>query len=142
MRDPHIGAFGSTALVLLLAMKATAIAALVDRHQLRALIVAPAVARSSPVLLARLFPPARPGGLGKALVDQVSNAHVVATATVVFLVAALSGLWRPWIPVTAGLALAILIGAIARQQLGGITGDIFGASIELAETAALVASLV
>jgi adenosylcobinamide-GDP ribazoletransferase len=142
MSDPHVGTFGTTALVLVLALKSTSIAALSDRHQLRALIVAAAVARSCPVLLARLFPPARSGGLGKTLADHVSNSHVVATAAVVVLIAALSGMSRPWIAGAAGLALAILIGATARQQLGGITGDIFGASIELAETAAFVASLV
>jgi adenosylcobinamide-GDP ribazoletransferase len=142
MRDPDVGTFGATALVLVLAMKSTAIAALSDRHQLRALILAAAVARSCPVLLARLLPAARPGGLGKTLVDHVSNSHVVATVGVVVLIAALSGMPRPWIAGAAGLGMAIITGAIAHRQLGGITGDIFGASIELAETAALVASLV
>jgi adenosylcobinamide-GDP ribazoletransferase len=142
MRDPYVGTFGVTALVLVLAMKSTAIAALSDRHQLRALVVAPAVARSCPVLLAHLFPSAMPGGLGKTLIDQVSTSHVVATAAVVVVIAAVSGMPRPWVAAAAGLAIAMLIGAIARRQLGGISGDIFGASIELAETAALMASLV
>jgi adenosylcobinamide-GDP ribazoletransferase len=142
MRDPHVGTFGATALVIVLAMKSTAIATLSDRHQLRALIVATAVARSCPVLLARLFPPARTGGLGKTFVDHVTDAHVAATAAVAVLIAALSGMSRPWMAATAGLLVAVLIGAMARRRLGGVTGDVFGASIELAETAALVASLV
>jgi adenosylcobinamide-GDP ribazoletransferase len=142
MRDPHVGAFGTTALVLLLAMKAAAIAALFERHHLRALITAAAVARSSPILLARVFPSARTSGLGKTFVDHVSNAHVAATGAVVMLIAGLSGGSPAWMPGMMGLAVAILIGAIASRQLGGLTGDVFGASIELAETAVLVASLV
>jgi adenosylcobinamide-GDP ribazoletransferase len=142
MRDPHIGTFGATAIVLVLAVKSTAIATLADRHQLRAVIIAASVARSCPLLLARLFPPARAGGLGKTLVDHVSTTHLVATAAIVALMATLSGMARPWIPVGTALAVAIVIGAISRRQLGGITGDVFGASIELAETAALVASMI
>jgi cobalamin synthase len=38
--------------------------------------------------------------------------------------------------------VAIVLGAIARRHLGGVTGDVFGASIELAETAALVTSII
>jgi adenosylcobinamide-GDP ribazoletransferase len=142
MRDPHVGAFGVTALVLVLAIKAAAIATLADRHQLRALIVAAAVARCWPVVLARLFPAARTGGLGKTLADDVSNAHVVAAGALVVPIAALSGMSRPWMACATGVIAAILTGAIAHRQLGGITGDVFGASIELAETAALVAALV
>jgi adenosylcobinamide-GDP ribazoletransferase len=142
MRDPHVGAFGATALVLVLATKATAIATLADRHQLRALIVAAAVARSCPMGLARLFPAARTGGLGKTFADQVSNAHVAATGALVVFIAALSGMSRPWMACTIGVIAAVLTGTMAYRQLGGITGDVLGASIELAETAALVASLV
>ncbi|MGH3018757.1 MAG: adenosylcobinamide-GDP ribazoletransferase, partial [Gaiellaceae bacterium] len=49
----------------------------------------------------------------------------------------LRGLW-----LAAGAAGAVLIvGVVARQRLGGVTGDVLGAAVELATTLALVAAV-
>jgi adenosylcobinamide-GDP ribazoletransferase len=142
MRDPHVGTFGTTALIIVLLIKSSAVAALFERHQLRALVFAASVARFCPSLLTRLFPPARTGGSGKALADGVSTKQVTGAAIAVVLVAVLSGTSRPWVGGIVAVGVAVALGAIAYRQLGGVTGDIFGASIELAETAVLLASLV
>ena len=61
-------------------------------------------------------------------------------ATVLAGLAAGLLLWRgPILWAAAGLAL-LAMARLARARLGGLTGDVYGAIIELAETAALVAA--
>jgi adenosylcobinamide-GDP ribazoletransferase len=52
---------------------------------------------------------------------------------------AASGVWALPLAVVVGLALALAIVARSVRRLGGITGDVLGASVEVAATAALVA---
>ena len=44
-------------------------------------------------------------------------------------------------PMAAGLVAALLTGALARRKLGGQTGDILGATQQVAEIAVLLALL-
>src|SRR3972149_7704890 len=72
MRDHAIGAYGASALVLALTVKVAAISALLaSGGAARWLLVAPALARWSPVALAHFLPYARPGGgLGATVTDH------------------------------------------------------------------------
>jgi adenosylcobinamide-GDP ribazoletransferase len=130
MRDPHIGAHGASALVLLLAGKLCALAEL-TRPSL-ALLGAPAVARLGAVWLMRVFPSARADGLGHSVGTQVSGRHVAIASALTaggllcFVPAALP-------PILASLLATALLGRYAAARLGGLTGDIYGAAIELAE---------
>jgi cobalamin synthase len=70
------------------------------------------------------------------------GARAVAIATVIALAIAIpsAGL------ATIGMIVAIVVGSTligwwSNRQLGGATGDVFGAAIELGETLALVAAL-
>jgi adenosylcobinamide-GDP ribazoletransferase len=44
-------------------------------------------------------------------------------------------------PVVAALVVVLVFGMWMQRRLGGLTGDAYGAAIELAELAALVAAL-
>ena len=66
MRDARSGPYGVTAIVLVLGLKAAALASLPEGLAWRALVLAPAVARAGPLLLAALAGPARPEGAGHA----------------------------------------------------------------------------
>ena len=136
MRDHAIGAFGAAAIVLDLAAKIAAVAVLATRHDaLRIAVCAAASARAVPVVLSACLPYARPGaGLGRALDGsgrlRVLVAGAVAVAICVSLHAALL--------LAAAVAATVVCGFGARRWLGGVTGDVLGASTELAEVAALV----
>ena len=65
-------------------------------------------------------------------------AIALATAIVVALACArLRGL----LAIVAAALVALAIGRLAQRRIGGVTGDVLGAAIELAECAALVALL-
>jgi len=139
MRDSRIGAHGATALVLVLAVKAAALSDLLARGSLWPLVVAPVVARFAVVPLLVLFPYAREEGLGRAFRGtagrrEIAIAAVLAAAAVApFAPAAL-------VPALAALAAAAAVALSVNRRLGGLTGDVYGAAIEIAEAALLAAA--
>jgi adenosylcobinamide-GDP ribazoletransferase len=139
MREPSIGAFGATTLVLLLTGKVLSLASLIERGTaVRYLVVAPALGRWATVALGRFLPYARKeGGLGAALTDHVGSREFLG-ATV--LAAVLSLLVGP-LPAAAcwgGVALVTAgVGRGSWRRIRGVTGDIMGAASELTEVAVL-----
>jgi adenosylcobinamide-GDP ribazoletransferase len=139
MRDHAIGAYGTVALVLDLGAKVGALAALAVSHDaLRFAVCAAASARVAPVALSVSLPYARSGaGLGRALDSAGLIRLVVAIAVAVAACVALHAA----IVLATTAAVAILCGLGARRWLGGVTGDVLGATTELAELAGLVAGV-
>ncbi|WP_343527355.1 adenosylcobinamide-GDP ribazoletransferase [Sphingomonas sp.] len=134
MADPHIGSFGTVALVMQLLAK------LVLLHGVRpddwAMIATiPAVARIGPLVWARFLPPLRPGGLG-AMVAQAVRPVDLALWSVVAI--ALIPLYPPLV---LGPVTILVLAGWFRRRLGGVTGDVHGAGIEWTETALLLAAL-
>ena len=143
MRDPVIGSYGASALVIVIGLKVTAISALLDRGvALPFLVAAPAISRWTISALAAWLPYARAeGGLGHAVTHGRDTMGLV-TATAVTAVIAIAALrvgvliaW-PLAALTAGW-----VGRAARRRIGGVTGDVFGASVEIAETTVLVCAV-
>jgi adenosylcobinamide-GDP ribazoletransferase len=134
MRDHRVGAYGALALVLDVAVKLAALASL-DRA-LAPAAAAAAVARSVPVVLGATLPYARPGaGIGRAVGGRPQAVVAVVLAAAI----AVSVGWWPLalVPLVAAPVLALA----ARRWLGGVTGDVLGASAELTEVAALVVAV-
>jgi adenosylcobinamide-GDP ribazoletransferase len=139
MRDARIGAYGVTAIALVLAAKLAALASLAPDLRWRGLILAPVLGRLGPLLLARVCPPARGEGAGHAFAQAVSRPAVAAGALVATAAAvALTGVWAAaLLGLVAGLAVAF--GSYLRWRLGGLTGDCLGALVEASEAGSLVA---
>jgi cobalamin 5'-phosphate synthase/cobalamin synthase len=143
MADPVIGSFGATALLLIVATKVAAITALLERDAARPfLVAAPAIARWTVSLLAAWLPYARSeGGLGLCVVQQpvvTLLASTMLTATVGF-----AALRDDVVVVSlAALLVTLWMGRAARHRIGGVTGDVFGASVELTEAIVLVSGVV
>jgi len=134
MRDSRIGAHGALALFLAMLAKVSAVGALVQRRSLWPIVLFPAIARWSAVLLIVAFPYARDEGLGRRFKERSSVVEVVwATAFSVLLLFAAGA--RALTPTAVALAAALGFGVWMRRRLGGLTGDVYGAAIELAEIA-------
>ena len=138
MRDSRIGAFGAIGLILFLLLEVVAVAELPSGVRGRALLVVPVIARATPPLLVRLFPAAKSEGLGAAFGASVSG-WAVPTALAIALVVALAALHAVAVPVfTISVLSALALTRFFAARVSGITGDVLGAGIEVAELAGLL----
>src|SRR5262245_4273270 len=136
MRDSRIGAFGALGLILVLLLEIAAVTEMPSSLRTRALLVVPAVAR--PPLLARPVRAARHDGQGAAFGAGV-GALATPIALSIALVAAIAAL--------RVLGLAVFVVSVSgalfatwffAARVSGITGDMLGAAIEIAELAGLL----
>lgn len=134
MKDSRLGAFGAMGLVLALLLKYAMLLALLEQGEIHGLVLFPAVSRWGMVYLAFLSPYARPeGGLGRAMTEGVTS-RTLTGATLFALGLSLALFQVKGLLLMAAAGLAILgLGRFFRQKLGGITGDVLGATNELLE---------
>jgi adenosylcobinamide-GDP ribazoletransferase len=150
-----IGPFGVVALITVVVVDITALAASTQAHYATlALIMAVATGRLAVVwATVKGIPAATDSGLGASVAGTVPRAAAVgvtlAIITIVLAIAVLVTMvngdalaWR----LIAGSVVALLAGLAAAQwivrrsirRLGGITGDVLGAAAEIAMMAALI----
>lgn len=148
MRRPDVGPMGVAALTLILLVQVTALAAVRPGWPAAAAVVlAAATSRVAAVTAAgTTVRSARPDGFG-ALVAATTSRRARTGAIVVLLAAAGAGAGAAggpgqaarWLAAAlAGLLAAWLLRRIATRRLGGMTGDVFGALIEVSTAAVLL----
>jgi adenosylcobinamide-GDP ribazoletransferase len=144
MRDPAVGSYGALAVLFVVSTRMAAVSALLDRGAaLPFLVAAPAVARWTISLLAAWLPYARSeDGLGRAVTHQRDRTGPWVSTTVAFLVVFVTLGMNGVFVVAVSLLTAIGVGRAARRRIGGVTGDVFGATVELSETAVLLTGVV
>lgn len=136
MRDSRIGAMGAIALVAVLLLKVVLLHS-AGAGWWQAVCLAPALGRWAASYGLCCFPPARAGGLGHGFQAQATRADLLrASAGAALLALGLGG--------AQGLAALALVWATTRwlarrwaHDLGGLTGDTYGALCEIAEVVAL-----
>lgn len=139
MQDSATGAFGAMAAIALLLLKTSALCDL-HHHRWLALMAAAGWGRWGQVVAIAYYPYLKPTGKGAFHKQAIRVPQDVLLG--LFLLLGLSGLQvlleAQTLPIvlatdSAGCALALLTGAWFHWQLGGHTGDTYGAVVEWTE---------
>lgn len=143
MRDSSVGAFAVAGAVSILLLKYAAMLSILSANlpgKEAALLVFPVVSRYAMVLQLMVFPYVRTPGLGSPFHGREARFSSIAAAiTAALAVGVLGGLGGILI-LAAICLLALGLGQLSMALIGGATGDIYGATNEISEVAALVAA--
>jgi len=138
MTDSRIGAFGAIGLIFFLMLELAAVSELPHAQRWRALLAAAVIARATPALLGRLFRPARAGGQGALFAAGLASTAAPAALGIALIVAVVVLGWAGVVALAVGVGSAVAVAGFLARRLGGITGDVLGAGVELAELAVLL----
>ena len=142
MRDPHAGAMGVIAIVLVLLIKVVLLDLLLGVSPVAAIIMPLLISRWSMVFAMDFFSYARKDGKAKMFIDAIDKNIFLGTTLIVIAIILLLAGTKGLILFAASAAAAYITGSIARKNLGGITGDILGAISEISEVVVLLAAYV
>jgi len=137
MKDPASGPIAVSVLVLVLILKFAALTAMFEQTRFAPLLLAPVLGRAAILGLMLTTDYVRPQGLAEALLQQLPRSlvrWVLATSVLITLVF----LGFPAVLSAGGILFWLRQSALSR--LGGVTGDVYGAAVELTETAVLIAA--
>lgn len=139
MRDHNIGSYGAAALILVIALKVTAYAVLLTAgHWFYVFALTPALGRWSMLLLTATLPYAR--SAPSVVQNMTRSATLLGTAIMAILLAA-ARFRRAWAAAAVVAVVTLCFGMYSRRRIGGITGDVLGANLQLSESAALITFL-
>jgi adenosylcobinamide-GDP ribazoletransferase len=143
MKDSRIGSYGTVALLLTLFARVALLARL-GTSTVTAIVAYGMLARVVPIWLMTLLPHANPRqGKIKDLQQVPLSRAYLGTLVALLLSAALAWnepgqIHRLGLACVAALLVALWFARLAKRRLGGITGDVLGASEQMAELAVLM----
>jgi adenosylcobinamide-GDP ribazoletransferase len=137
MKDSHIGSYGVLALVFITGLRWLSLAAAGPW----ALLASASLSRAVLPALLHALPLARTTGLARSVGAPPPRTAILALTLGTALAWAATGFWLAVLALATCLSVAALIGTLARRKIGGVTGDICGATQQLTELAVLLALL-
>lgn len=135
MKDPAAGPIAVVVLVLLLLLKWSTISVVIEQNSIEVLLLTPVLGRVAILILMLTADYIREDGLGKTI---VLNLPVPAVKGLVLFCMLLSAYYLSVLPITFMLAMLFALYYQSKKRLGGVTGDVYGASVELVEIAILL----
>jgi adenosylcobinamide-GDP ribazoletransferase len=139
MKDPRLGTFGGIGLVLTLLLKAAVLFSLTPQSAL-GIMLAASIARWC-ILPAGLLPLARPSGMGADFKAGFRPWFIAASAIVPLGLALFLGT-RGLVSLAAGLLATAVVLRLAKSRINGVTGDVFGMTVEVVEVVSLLAFVI
>ena len=138
MRDPRAGTFGVVAVVLILLAEVAALSALPAARGAVALITAGTLSRWGVLGLVVALPYARLEGLGRATAGGYRVLDLGIGSALAACILLLD--WRRAALAAVLVFLSALgIGLLAKNRIGGATGDVYGAAAEVGQLGGLLA---
>lgn len=142
MRDSHIGTYGVVALIFALGLE---VALLWEVSRLPSspgvplvLISLGAASRACVALPLMMLAPARSDGLGAAAQPATLSSAVCASAIAVMIIVLSLGVGTSIAALFGIVAGSVIVTAIAKVYIGGVTGDVCGAAIVTSFVSGLV----
>ena len=142
LRDSHVGAFAVVGGVSLLLLKWTLVVGIPAGERTALLVLFPCLSRFAMVITMGVFPYARARGLGTAF--QIGSSWrqlafaLLSAAVAGGLLLGIAGL----LLLVCATGLALGLGWWFRRMLGGMTGDTYGATNEIAEVTVLLLGVI
>ena len=147
MADSATGAFGATAVAFVALAQVASVATILGTSavtltvKVAVLVAVPVLGRLAATMACWFGTPANPGGLGASVVGRPRVAGALATVVVlatsaVMLHADAGTLGVGWL--AAGILIAGAIPHVLAGRVGGVTGDVMGASVLLTEASLLL----
>lgn len=137
MRDTHNGSFAVVAIVSVMALKWAGLTALPDEVRVEAIVLTPCLARFAMLVAIAAFPYARPDGMGAGFRTHAPRAAMFGGGAAVLAAVALLGAGGAY-GIACAAACALAIGWYATRLAGGVTGDVYGAAVEITEACVLL----
>jgi adenosylcobinamide-GDP ribazoletransferase len=137
MRDSRIGTYGAAALTLALLFQVTLLATLPIGAFGVTVLAGHVLGRGAGVALAAVANPVSDQGLGAKVIGRASPGALTVAAGTAVAAAGVSSGWWLWCPL--GVAALVVVGArrVSIARLGGVTGDVLGATTVLANLAVM-----
>jgi len=136
MRDPHVGTFGVVAVGCVLILKFSLLLKL-PQGGWRALVLFPALGRMGLLVPLCSLPYLRGEGKVSPFLPPRRGTFLRGLLFTAVLGALFYGL-RGLLALSLVLGFCYLLSSLFRRRLGGMTGDVLGATVEMAEVVALV----
>jgi len=137
MKDSRVGAFGAMAFSLLLLVKYSFIMDIEATQLPLALLVMPIVGRMASVIAITQYPYARVDGLGKSFYQcPHQQTFYIAEIVGIFLLFIIGK--TAVLSAVVGVSIAFAFCQYVSKKLGGLTGDVYGAVVELTEIVVLL----
>ncbi len=132
MKDSRIGSYGALAIVFSVAARMLLLANLPSGSFVRYAISAEVLCRWTVLPLGAVLPGARAeASQGARIARQISAVSLAVGTLLAFGIVGYLLHTAMWTPVVTASALVLLTGLYYKQHIGGITGDCFGATIQL-----------
>lgn len=131
MHDSRIGTFGGAALVLSLLLRVSLLAALGPALGAAAVVAGHVLGRGAILLAAPVSRPADPTSSGAAVAEPASPVGLVVGALTTLVPVGLLVGPAAWVPIVAGVMVTLAWIAMAHHRVGGISGDVLGATNQL-----------
>ena len=136
LKDSRIGTFGTLAVLVSVGLRVLLLANLPLNRFASYVISGHVLCRWTALPLGYALPSARPScGQGARIARQISVGSLATGSVLTVIIVAYLLRWSLWSAITSTLVVTIASGCYYWRRIGGVTGDCFGATNQLAEIA-------